>query len=55
MSLTDTHIVTPNLVNEARMGFSRLPGLVVPESQIPLSLIGMRLRAAAAVSGVASA
>ena len=42
MSLTDTHIVTPNLVNEARLGFSRLPGLVVPESQIPLTSIGMR-------------
>jgi len=42
MSLTDTHIITPNLVNEARMGFSRLPGLVVSESQIPLSSVGMR-------------
>ena len=42
MSLTDTHIVTPNLVNEARIGFSRLPGLVAPESQIPLTSIGMR-------------
>ncbi len=42
MSLTDTHIITSNLVNEARMGFSRLPGLVVSESQIPLSAIGMK-------------
>ncbi len=42
MSLTDTHIFTPTLVNEARMGFSRLLGVVVPESKIPLSSIGMQ-------------
>ncbi|MBM3762713.1 MAG: carboxypeptidase regulatory-like domain-containing protein [Acidobacteria bacterium] len=42
LSLTDTHVFTPNLVNEARMGFSRLLGVVQPETQIPLSSIGMR-------------
>ncbi|MSV31775.1 MAG: hypothetical protein EXQ57_04575 [Bryobacterales bacterium] len=42
LSLTDTHIFTPNLVNEARMGISRLVGVVVPETQIPLTAIGMR-------------
>ncbi len=42
MSLTDTHIFTANLVNEARMGFSRLDGVVVPESAIPLSSVGMK-------------
>ncbi len=42
MSLTDTHIFMPNLVNEARMGFSRLLGVVVQESKIPLSSIGMQ-------------
>lgn len=42
MSLTDTHIFTANLVNEARMGFSRLLGTVVQENKIPLSAIGMR-------------
>ena len=42
LSLTDTHVFTPSLVNEARMGFSRLPGTVVGESAIPLSAIGMR-------------
>ena len=42
LSLTDTHIFTPNLVNEARLGFSRLLGTVVPENRIPLSAIGMK-------------
>lgn len=42
LSVTDTHIFTSSLVNEARMGFSRLTGVVVPESQIALSAIGMR-------------
>ncbi|MCX6611057.1 MAG: TonB-dependent receptor, partial [Acidobacteria bacterium] len=42
ISLTDTHVFTPNLVNEGRMGFSRLLGTVQPETQIPLSSIGMR-------------
>lgn len=42
MSLTDTHVFTPSLVNEARMGFSRLLGVVRQENQIPLSAIGMR-------------
>jgi len=42
MSLTDTHIITPNLVNEARMGFSRLLGVVLQENKIPLSAIGMQ-------------
>ncbi len=42
MSLTDTHILTPNIVNEARMGFSRLLGTVLQENKIPLSAIGMQ-------------
>ena len=42
LSLTDTHIFTPTLVNEARMGFSRLQGVVLPENRIPLSAIGMK-------------
>ncbi len=42
LSLTDTHILTPNLVNEARMGFSRLLGVVLQENKIPLSAIGMQ-------------
>jgi outer membrane receptor protein involved in Fe transport len=42
MSLTDTHAFSANLVNEARMGFSRLVGVVRQESEIPLSAIGMR-------------
>ncbi len=42
LSLTDTHIFTPNLLNEARMGFSRLTGVVVPETQIPLAAAGIR-------------
>ncbi|MBM3764267.1 MAG: TonB-dependent receptor plug [Acidobacteria bacterium] len=42
MSLTDTHVFGPSLVNEARMGFSRLLGVVVPENKIPLNQIGMR-------------
>ena len=42
LSLTDTHIFTPSLLNEARLGFSRLTGVVLPETQIPLSAVGMR-------------
>jgi hypothetical protein len=42
MSLTDTHVFGASLVNEARMGFSRLLGVVVPENKVPLSAIGMR-------------
>lgn len=42
ISLTDTQVFTPSLVNEARFGFSRLAGLVVPETRIPLSVAGMR-------------
>ncbi len=42
LSLTDTHVFNGNLVNEARMGFSRLLGAVLPENQIPLSAIGMK-------------
>ncbi len=41
-SLTDTHVFTSNLVNEARMGFSRLLGVVRQENRIPLSAIGMQ-------------
>ena len=42
MSLTDTHVLSPNIVNEARMGFSRLLGTVRKENQLPLSGIGMQ-------------
>ena len=42
LSLTDTHVFTPQLVNEARMGFSRLVGVVRQETQIPLSGIGIK-------------
>ena len=42
LSLTDTHVFSGNLVNEARMGFSRLLGTVLPENQIALSSIGMK-------------
>jgi len=42
LNVTDTHVFSPSLVNEARMGLSRLVGLVVPETQIPLSAAGMR-------------
>lgn len=42
ISLTDTHVISPSLVNEARMGLSRLVGRVVPENTIPLSTVGMR-------------
>lgn len=42
LSLTDTHIFGPSLVNEARMGFSRLTGVVVAETQIPLADVGIR-------------
>jgi len=42
MSLTDTHVFGPSLVNEARMGFSRLLGVVLQENKIPLSAIGMQ-------------
>ena len=42
MSLTDTHVLGPNLVNEARMGFSRLGGVVLQQNNIPLSTIGMQ-------------
>ena len=42
MSLTDTHVFGPTVVNEARMGFSRLLGVVQQENKIPLSGIGMQ-------------
>lgn len=42
LSLTDTHVFSPTLVNEARMGLSRLVGVVLPENAIPLSAVGMR-------------
>ena len=41
VSLTDTHVFNANLVNEARMGLSRLLGIVLQENKIPLSAIGM--------------
>lgn len=42
LSLSDTHVFNSSLVNEARMGSSRLYGVVVPENKIPLSAIGMQ-------------
>jgi outer membrane receptor protein involved in Fe transport len=42
ISLTDTHVFSPTLVNEARMGLSRLVGVVLPETAIPLNTVGMR-------------
>lgn len=42
MSLTDTHVFSGALVNEARMGFSRLGGVVVQENKLPLRAIGMQ-------------
>ncbi len=42
MSLTNTHAFSASLMNEARMGFSRLFGVVRQENQIPLSDIGMK-------------
>jgi len=41
ISLTDTHIFSGNLVNEARIGVSRVLGVVQPQTVIPLSSIGM--------------
>jgi outer membrane receptor protein involved in Fe transport len=41
-SLTDTHIFTNNLVNEARMGVSRVLGVVIPDATVLLKSIGMQ-------------
>jgi hypothetical protein len=41
-SLTDTHILSNNLVNEARMGVSRVLGVVVPDARVLLKDIGMQ-------------
>ena len=40
--LTNTHIFSSSLVNEARFGVSRVLGIVVPQSQVSLADIGMR-------------
>lgn len=40
-SVDETHIFTPNLVNEFRFGVSRLLGHTSFENQIPLTAIGM--------------
>ena len=40
-SLTDTHIFSPNLVNELRFGVNRALGSTGFQNQIPLSSIGM--------------
>lgn len=42
LSLTDTHVFGPNVVNEARLGFSRLLGVVLQQNKIPLSAVGMQ-------------
>jgi hypothetical protein len=41
-SLTDTHILSSNLVNEARVGVSRVLGVVVPDARVLLKDIGMQ-------------
>jgi len=41
-SLTDTHILSNNLVNEARMGVSRVLGVVIPDATVLLKDIGMQ-------------
>ncbi len=41
-SLTDTHILTNNLVNEARVGVSRVLGVVIPDATVLLKDIGMQ-------------
>ncbi len=40
-SVTDTAVITPNLVNEARFGVNRDSGATGFQNQIPLSSIGM--------------
>lgn len=40
-SLTDTHVFSPNVVNEARFGVNRALGSTGFQNQIPLSSIGM--------------
>ena len=42
ISLTDTHIFTGSLVNEARIGVSRVLGTVDPQTKVLLSAIGMQ-------------
>jgi len=41
-SLTDTHTFTANLVNEARAGFARLKGAVLPETEVRIADLGMK-------------
>ena len=41
-SLTDTHIISNSLVNEARMGVSRVLGTVIPDAKVLLKDIGMQ-------------
>ena len=40
-TLSDTHIFSGSLVNDARFGVSRTIGTVLPQDKIPLSSIGM--------------
>jgi hypothetical protein len=40
-NLTDTHVFSGSLVNEARFGVSRVIGAVIPQSVVTLSSIGM--------------
>lgn len=40
-SLTETHTFSPNLVNEARIGYARLQGAVLPETLVNIADIGM--------------
>ena len=40
-TLADTHVFSPSLVNDARIGVSRVIGTVIPQDKIPLSSIGM--------------
>ncbi len=41
-SLTDTQILSNNLVNESRMGVSRVLGVVIPDATVLLKNIGMQ-------------
>ncbi|MBL8218026.1 MAG: TonB-dependent receptor [Bryobacterales bacterium] len=41
-SLTDTHTFSANVVNEARVGYARLNGAVLPETLVNIADIGMR-------------
>jgi outer membrane receptor protein involved in Fe transport len=41
-TLADTHVFSPNFVNDARFGAMRTIGMVLPQDKIPLGAIGMQ-------------